>query len=83
MTEGVIMYDFICSILDEMGFVVFETGEDFAISDYIVDSIQFISFIVNIEEKLNVSLPDDFLSLDILQSAKGLANKLSEYFDNN
>lgn len=70
------MYKVICSILDDMGFVIFESG-DFDISDYIVDSIQFISFIVNIEEKLQINLPDDFLSFDVLKSAKGLANKLS------
>lgn len=44
------MYNMICSVLDDMGYVVLEAGEDFNISDYIVDSIQFISFIVNIEK---------------------------------
>lgn len=72
------MYEIICSVLDEMGFVVLETEGDFDIGDYIVDSIQFISFIVKIEGKMGVSLPDDFLSLEILKSASGLANKLSE-----
>lgn len=77
------MYNIICSILDEMGFVVLEVGDDFDISDYIVDSIQFITFIVNIEEKLNVDLPDDFLSTEVIKSAIGLANKLSEFLANN
>lgn len=72
------MYNLICSVLDEMGFVIFEDENDFAISDYIVDSINFITFIVGIEKKLDMSLPDDFLSAEILQSAVGLANKLSE-----
>ena len=73
------MYETIVSILDDMGFVVFETGEDFNISDYIVDSLQFISFIVSIEQKLDITLTDDFLSLEILKSARGLSNKLQEY----
>lgn len=47
---GTDMYNMICSVLDDMGYVVLEAGEDFNISDYIVDSIQFISFIVNIEK---------------------------------
>lgn len=76
---GTDMYNMICSVLDDMGYVVLEAGEDFNISDYIVDSIQFISFIVNIEKKLNVSLSDDFLLPEILKSAKGFANKLAEY----
>ena len=73
------MYNVICSILDDMGFVILEAEKDFDISDYIIDSIQFISFIVNIEKKLNISLSDDFLSIEILKSAIGFANKLSEY----
>lgn len=77
------MYNIICSILDEMGFVVLDMENDFDISDYIIDSMQFITFIVKIEEKLNISLSDDFLSIEILKSAIGLANKLSEYITNN
>lgn len=73
------MYKVICEVLDDMGLVVFENGEDFALNDYIVDSFQFITFIVGIEKKLNVNLSDDFLSVDLLQSAIGLANKLSDY----
>ena len=72
------MYNIICSVLDDMGFVIFDEGDDFDISDYIVDSIQFISFIVNLERKLDVNLSDDFLSFEILKSARGLSNKLIE-----
>ena len=74
-------YDLICSVLDDMGFVVLDSGKDFDINDYIIDSIQFITFIVNIEEKLNVGLSDDFLSTEVLKSAMGLANKLSDYME--
>jgi len=77
------MYDIICSILDEMGFVILDEEDDFDISDYIIDSIQFISFIVKIEEKLKVSLPDDFLTTEILKSSVGLANKLYEVVAHN
>ena len=73
------MYDVICDVLDDMGFVVMERGEDFDINDYIADSIMFISFIVGIENKLNTCLTDDYLSVDLLKSAKGFANKLSEH----
>jgi len=73
-------YQTICSILDEMGFTIFEK-EDFAISDYIVDSLQFISFIFQLESKLEIELPDDFMLFDILKSAYGLSNKLGEYIE--
>lgn len=74
------VFEIICSILDEMGFVILEKNDDFAISDYISDSIQFISFIIRIEEKIGKNLPDEFLSFEILKSAKGFSNKLSTLF---
>jgi len=52
-----------------------EEGE-FAISDYISDSLMFIQFIVAIEEELGEDLPDDFLLFEILSSAKGFTEKL-------
>lgn len=73
------IYDVLCSILDEMGFVIFESEDDFDISEYIVDSLQFISFIIEIEKKLSVDLPDDFLLYEILNSAVGLSNKISDF----
>lgn len=75
------MYQMICSVLEEMGFVVLDDGEDFDITDYIVDSLQFISFIVSIENSLGATLPDDFLSIEMLKSARGLANKLSSFVE--
>lgn len=72
------MYDLICTVLDEMGFVIIDQGDDFAIDDYITDSLQFITFIVSIEKKLGKNLPDEFLSFDLLKSARGLSNKLTD-----
>lgn len=74
------MRDMIIDILEESGFIIFdEKDKDFCLSDYIIDSIQFIEFIMKIEEKLGMQLSDDFLSLDILESINGLANKLVDY----
>lgn len=77
MTET---YEKICRILQEMGFIFFEDVEsDFAISDYIGDSLSFIEFIVNIEETFELELSDDFLQYDLLDSAFGFASKLDAY----
>ncbi len=74
------MLELLISVLEEMGYVILEKeGEDFSISDYISDSIQFISFIINIEDKIGVELTDDFLRYDIMHSAIGFANMLNEY----
>ena len=76
-------YEMIVEILvEKMGFVILsEIKDDFAISDYITDSIMFIQFINNIEEELGQELPDDFLLYDILGSAIGLATKIDDFLD--
>lgn len=78
MTES---YQILLKILHEnFGLVIFENEqEDFAISDYIPDSIMFIQFIIGIEEELTCELSDDFLDFDILSSAKGFAEKLEDF----
>lgn len=66
-----------------MGYIIFdETEEDFDISDYIGDSFSFIEFISNIEEEFDTELSDDFLAYELLESARGLANKIDEYLTN-
>ena len=75
------IYNDIISILENMGYVVFEKNEDdFSISDYIGDSIRFIHFIISIEEKYSIELSDDFLDFNLLSSAKGLSNKISAFY---
>lgn len=62
-------------------FVFGEEQEDFAISDYVPDSMAFIEFIIAIEEELGSQLPDDFLNLEILSSAKGFTEKLDFFIE--
>ena len=70
-------YQILLKILKEkLGFVVFDEQEDFAINEYVSDSITFIQFIIAIEEELANELSDDFLDFEILSSAKGFAEKL-------
>ena len=70
----------IVNTLEEMGLIVLDAEEDdFSLQDYIIDSMQFIDFIVRIEDKLNVQLPDDFLDYELLLSARSYALKISDY----
>ena len=64
-----------------MGFFVLDQEQDFDIRDYISDSIQFMDFIVRIEDKLQIELSDDFLDYDLLLSSVALANKIEIYKD--
>lgn len=50
-------YFALISMLEEIGYIVFEKDqEDFNISDYIADSMQFVQFILKIEEYYNIEL---------------------------
>ena len=74
-------YKVLLSVLEEkLGYIIIDNGqEDFAITDYIPDSLTFIQFIVALEETLGVELSDDFLDSDLLSSAKGFAEKLDSF----
>jgi len=71
-------HQMLIDILEEkLGIIIFDDEkDDFAISDYVPDSMAFIQFIIAIEEKLGKDLSDDFLDFEILSSAKGFTEKL-------
>lgn len=71
-------YDILISVLKEkLGYVIIDDKqEDFAINDYIPNSLTFIQFIVSLEETIGIELPDDFLDNELLSSARGFAEKL-------
>lgn len=75
------MNEILVNILEDMGFFVLDQEQDFDIRDYISDSIQFMDFIVRIEDKLQIELSDDFLDYDLLLSSVALANKIESYKD--
>ena len=51
----------IIEVLESMGIYVNQEEVPINLQEYIVDSIEFITFIVNLEEKLNFTLPDEYL----------------------
>lgn len=72
----------ILNVLNEMGFVVLENEEDdFNLQDYIVDSLQFVEFIVGIEETIGFTLTENFLDYNLLLSFRGFSEKLKEYME--
>lgn len=59
-------------VLEEMGIdCPAEKNEDINLQQYIEDSFSFINFIVGIEERFNVELPDELLSYETIQSLNG------------
>ena len=57
-------------IFAQTGVVVDDTAleQDVDLRDYVEDSIQFISAIVEIESQLGIELPDELLTYDCLAS---------------
>jgi len=74
----VLAYQMLLKIFEEkLGIIIsVDEQDDFAINDYIFDSIVFIQFIIAIEEEIGEELPDDFLLYDVFSSVKGFAEKL-------
>lgn len=55
-------------LLHEEGFEIDYSGTDLDLRDYISDSIQFISFIVDIENKFEIEFPDEYLLYNSISS---------------
>lgn len=60
----------------EAGIMIDSIEEDFDLQDFIQDSIQFISFIVSLEEKLNIEIPDEMLTFDEVVSFNNFCQRI-------
>ena len=65
------------NILEDSGIFIdkdnIENKHEIDLREYIIDSIQFISFIVEIEKELNMEFPDEGLLYDNIASLNGFA----------
>jgi len=68
--------DIVYEVIDEMGIYIDITEEDFDLSEYIVDSLQFLTFVINLEERLGIEIPDDLLLYDKMYSFNGYCRML-------
>jgi len=71
----------IFEIFDENGIYIEpdEIREDIDLREYLVDSIQYVYFIVELEERLGVGLPDEVLIYDNLASFHGFVNMVVKF----
>ena len=75
--RGIINMDIInriVSILHEEGIEAEYTGGDLDLRDYIIDSIQFISFIVEVEREFDIEIPNEILLYDSISSLHSFAD---------
>lgn len=57
--------------------------DDIDLTEYIEDSIQFVQFIVALEDNLNIEIPNELLNLDLLTSCNGFGSLLQDIITNN
>ena len=68
------------NVLADVG-VFIEDGiaeEDIDLKDYFEDSLQFITFIVGLEQAFDIELPDDMVVLEAVSSLNNLCKKITD-----
>lgn len=68
----------IIGLLESNGVLLELIDQDIDLREYAIDSIAFISFILDVENEFGIVIPDDFLSVDILKSLDGFINFVIE-----
>ena len=63
----------ILNCLLELG-IVFEQEENFELTDYIEDSLTFISFVSELENEFDIEIPDEYLLQGVLGTLNDLKN---------
>lgn len=67
MTENEIM-EGIKTVLNEEMITMDYIDENTDLREYIVDSIQFVNFVVDLENQFGIQIDDQYLNYDLLQS---------------
>ena len=73
----------IIQIMDSIGIYIEPTDDDIDLTEYILDSMQFITFIVELENAFEINYPDDMLIYDCLKSINSFAIKIDEIIKRN
>ena len=60
-----------------LGMIVNEE-DNFAILDYLVDSVQYISFILELEDAFDIAIPDEFLLKGNMNTVDDVCNVVLE-----
>ena len=71
-------YDRIVSVLENLGISVDRTDEDIDLTQYTLNSLIFVSFVVEVERIFDITLPDYCLIFDNYRSLRGFAATVDE-----
>ena len=64
-----------------IGVVIDDTEDDIDLKEYIADSIQFITAIVEIERTFSIEFPDELLLFSVFDSFNGLIKIVESIVD--
>ena len=76
------IYEKVKIAIEESGVVFSKEDEDPVLSDYFLDSVQYISAIVNIENALDIEIPDEFLLPEQMKTLKSFCQTLERLINN-
>lgn len=68
----------IICLLENNGVLLELKDQDIDLREYAIDSIVFISFILDVENEFGIVIPDNFLTVEILKSLEGFINLVIE-----
>lgn len=60
--------------LENLGIILNDLENDVDLLSMEIDSITFISFIVALEERLEIRFPDEYLTMEVMNSLNGFSN---------
>ena len=58
-------------------FVPYDEANDVDLTEYQIDSITFVSFMVEVEEHFDIMIPDEYLTYETIKSLNGYANLIA------
>ena len=69
----------VIEVLNELGIETEDIGEnDVDLTEFIVESIMFIRFIVELEDKLGIEIPEELLDINSIKSLNTFSTILEE-----
>jgi acyl carrier protein len=58
--------------------ILIESGDNFALEEYIVDSITYMSFLVELEQMFSITIPDEYLQKGRLQNRQSIVTMVDD-----
>ena len=67
-------YQEIIKCLESIGVIILEDCDDVDLTEYQIDSLMFVSLIVELESHFHIEISDNYLTYQTIASLKGLSN---------